>query len=192
MPAPIDKTGMKFGRLTVVALLPSRGRKRHWRCLCECGRTTDVSASNIGRCTFSCGCLQQEARRKQRAALRHGMHGTPEYRAWTSMRSRCSNPKVQAFKNYGARGISVCERWASFENFFADMGERPAGLELDRSNNDGNYEPANCRWTTRSENVKNTRPRGRKANGQWAGGVSFVATGVDDVLRALEPMRGAA
>jgi hypothetical protein len=73
------------------------------------------------------------------------------------MMNRCTNPKRKDFKYYGARGISVCERWHSFDHFLADMGERPIGLELDRIDNDGNYEPGNCRWTTRSEQIRNRR-----------------------------------
>jgi len=83
------------------------------------------------------------------------------------MVQRCTNPKAQAWRNYGGRGISVCERWLKFENFLADMGERPAGLDLDRINNDGNYELGNCRWTTRSVNIKNTRPRQRDSLGRY-------------------------
>jgi len=84
------------------------------------------------------------------------------------MVQRCTNPKAQAWRNYGGRGIGVCERWLKFENFLADMGERPIGLDLDRINNDGNYEPSNCRWTTRSANLKNTRPRKRRDNGTFS------------------------
>ena len=92
---------------------------------------------------------------------------TPTYRSWWDMRQRCSNPKNTHFKHYGGRGITVCERWKKFDNFLADMGEAPPDLEIDRKNNDGNYEPDNCRWATRSQQMKNIRPRQRDWSGRF-------------------------
>jgi hypothetical protein len=98
----------------------------------------------------------------------HRMSKSVEYRAWHSMRMRCRNPNNPRFKHYGARGITICERWASFENFFADMGSRPHGRSLDRINNDGNYEPNNCRWATASQQAKNRRLLPRETPNAWA------------------------
>lgn len=139
---------MKFGRLTALYYAGS-GR---WRCRCECGGATTVRTNNLlkGNST-SCGCKRVES------LFRHGMSKTPLHAAWRMMLQRCENPRDRSFKNYGRRGIKVCERWHKFENFLADMGMRPAGYELDRKDNDGDYEPGNCLWTTKKKNLNNKR-----------------------------------
>lgn len=153
----LELTGQQFGRLTVLYKTLERNYAGSvmWFCKCTCNNTLLVSSCNLstGK-TKSCGCLNMER------IVTHGLSGSPEYTAWEGIIQRCTNPNVKNYYNYGGRGISVCDRWLkSFENFYADMGPRPSDdHSIDRyPNNDGNYEPGNCKWSTSKEQLNNRR-----------------------------------
>lgn len=152
--------GDRFGRMVVVRLHDpgASGRHASWECRCDCGKTSVAQGSKLANGnTKSCGCLRREL--GIAANTTHGRARTPTYRIWVLMRYRCFNPKAKPYKYYGGRGITVCDRWLSFQNFFDDMGERPSGMSIDREDNDGNYEPGNCRWATPKEQRANQRRR---------------------------------
>lgn len=148
-----------FGRWTVIDKAP---RDKHgfvrWICRCVCGTVKGVNESTLVRGTStSCGCLTLEV---LSARGRHWDSKSRLYRCWRHLRSRCENKNVSEYKNYGGRGITVCERWQSYDNFKADMGEHPGpGYSIDRIDNDGNYEPSNCRWATRSQQSSNQQKK---------------------------------
>lgn len=153
--------GLRFGRLTLVAPGDSytSGGAR-WDCLCDCGSMRLVSVSNLlSGGTQSCGCLRNE--RVTAALQKHGCNRkglrTKAYRTWAHILDRCNNPSSASYKNYGARGITVCEKWHTFEGFLEDMGEPSYELTIDRVNNEAGYSKDNCRWVTRSIQARNTR-----------------------------------
>lgn len=157
MPSKIDLTGMRFGRLIALREAPKAARHKagtKWHCVCDCGAelVTETGALRSGH-TKSCGCYHKD--RVGEISTTHGRSWTPEWRAWRAMVSRCTVTTNSSYPWYGGRGITVCQRWRQFENFLMDMGPRPAGTTIDRINNDGNYEPGNCRWATREQQDSN-------------------------------------
>lgn len=153
----IDRTGKRNGKLVAISIFDIQPSGARWICQCDCGKR--VVISNITR-TKSCGCLIIENLRA--ISLKHGFNvgnvRTVEYRIWSHMKERCYYPKAAHFKDYGGRGIKVCKRWLnSFPNFLKDMGKRPAGMTIDRKNNDGDYEPSNCRWISNKDQQSNRR-----------------------------------
>lgn len=159
-----DLTGHVIGRWHIVKKVGDRQKATYkeaiWLCRCVCGTERELGSRLLLQPktgSRSCGCARADTQRLRPSRLKHGLKGHRLYATWKTMRQRCKNPNSKKYPRYGGRGITVCERWDNFENFLEDMGPTwKEGLTIDRRDNDGNYEPGNCRWLTNIEQVNNT------------------------------------
>lgn len=152
----INLVGKRFGTLVVTRFSHvGSGNRSLWECECNCGSVKAFRSNNLPRMK-SCGCLTAKINGESHST--HGMRKSREYGSWRAMKKRCLEPHFHAFKNYGGRGIKICDRWInSFENFFADMGIRPQNGTLERKDNEGDYTPENCIWIPLGWQAKNRR-----------------------------------
>lgn len=187
----IDLTGQVFGRLTVVERAGSVGHNAAWLCQCACGSVArPYLASNLkSGCSTSCGCAQVEGVAERNQILRQAtVHGkaarmptmSKVYQTWLNMRRRCNDPRSKKFKDYGGRGIRVCQAWNdSFEAFYADMGDPPSERHsIERKDVNGDYTPSNCCWATNKEQANNRRNSRRVT---WNGRTQTVAQWADEL-----------
>jgi len=160
-----DISGQKFGKLTVLSFYGRKQSRKYWNCICECGSVKEYRQTSLNFGTSkSCGCTRMK-NMKLASLLSLTKHGKTSkgnskiYRIWANMITRCTNPKSTNYKYYGGRGISVCDEWKIFINFYNDMGDCPDGLTLDRIDVNGNYCKNNCRWADWETQCKNKRKK---------------------------------
>jgi hypothetical protein len=196
MPAK-DMTGLRFGALVAMHRVPApAGKASGWECRCDCGRTKTIDGSQLRRgCAKSCGC--ERLKRMSAAAKTHGLSRSYIYRCWSAMRARCENPSAVGWKNYGARGVRVVERWLLFQNFLTDMGMPPSHRhQIDRIHSDSDYGPGLYRWALPIEQQNNRRNNIRIEHGgrsltlaQWSRelGINY-ATAWERIRRGVAPV----
>lgn len=190
-----DLTGQRFGKLTVIEFV-GRGRNRHskWKCKCDCGGESISFSTNLLRgIAGSCGCVKDNVLGNH--TRKHGLTNTRIFKIWAGIRKRCTNPKSIAYKDYGGRGIKICERWSDFENFYADMIDGYTDtLTLDRIDPNGDYCKENCRWATPKEQSRNKRNSSfrvingeRKTIGEWSEVSGIASATIHNRIKAGWP-----
>lgn len=150
------EVGERYGRLVIKARIPNKDRR--FICTCDCGGEREVCGSNLRqRRILCCGCVRPRGPARKHGYYSGGSGADPHFNSWKSMIHRCINPKNKQYKDYGGRGITVCDRWRTYENFLADVGPRPPGKSIDRIDNDAGYSPGNVRWATKTMQANNQR-----------------------------------
>lgn len=181
-----DISGQKFGLMTALySVGKNKQGKYTWRCVCDCGIEKDALGTDLRQGKIkSCGCFRDNSQTCFKRT--HGMSDTKVYGVWRGMIQRCTNPKNNRWKDYGGRGIQVCERWLKFENFYEDMGE-PNGLTLDRKDVDGNYSKDNCRWISNLDQQNNRR---NNIFVEWEGRTQTIAQWARELEINVDGLRG--